>query len=169
MPLNYGIGDKGDAGSIPGLGRSPEEKISAHFSILAWGISWTEEPGGLQSMGLSVWLAKSQTQLSSWFYPKHRFYPKEIVPSIQPFDGMKRSGLSGLKKNKKLQIISHCLSISWCLALWWEFILITGIKNRNNDYLTPTLNHLAYSIYLFYITLFIFRQPHNIASTLNVW
>ena len=118
---------------------------------------------------LAVWLAKSQTQLSSWFYPKHRFYPKEIVPSIQPFDGMKRSGLSGLKKNKKLQIISHCLSISWCLALWWEFILITGIKNRNNDYLTPTLNHLAYSIYLFYITLFIFRQPHNIASTLNVW
>ena len=23
-----------------------------HFSILAWRISWTEEPGGLQSMGL---------------------------------------------------------------------------------------------------------------------
>ena len=23
-----------------------------HSSILAWGIPWTEEPGGLQSMGL---------------------------------------------------------------------------------------------------------------------
>ena len=39
---------------------------------------------------------------------------------------------------------------------------------RNNDYLTPTLNHLACSIYLFYITSFIFRQPYNVASTLNV-
>ena len=26
----------------------PEEGIAAHFSILAWKISWTEEPDGLQ-------------------------------------------------------------------------------------------------------------------------
>ena len=26
-----------------------EEEIAAHSSILAWKISWTEEPGGLQS------------------------------------------------------------------------------------------------------------------------
>ena len=25
--------------------------MAAHFSFLAWIISWTEEPGGLQSMG----------------------------------------------------------------------------------------------------------------------
>ena len=25
--------------------------MSTHSSILAWGIPWTEEPGGLQSMG----------------------------------------------------------------------------------------------------------------------
>ena len=25
--------------------------MATHFSILAWGIPWTEEPGGLQSMG----------------------------------------------------------------------------------------------------------------------
>ena len=42
----------GDAGSTPGLGRSPLEKEKAtHFSILAWRIPWTEKPGGLQSMG----------------------------------------------------------------------------------------------------------------------
>ena len=30
----------------------PLEKGKAtHFSILAWGIPWTEEPGGLQSTG----------------------------------------------------------------------------------------------------------------------
>ena len=26
--------------------------MAAHFSFLAWEIPWTEEPGGLQSMGL---------------------------------------------------------------------------------------------------------------------
>ena len=29
-----------------------EKKIATHSSILAWTISWTEEPGGLQLMGL---------------------------------------------------------------------------------------------------------------------
>ena len=29
-----------------------EEEMATHSSILAWKISWTEEPGGLQSMGV---------------------------------------------------------------------------------------------------------------------
>ena len=29
-----------------------EMGMATHSSILAWRISWTEEPGGLQSMGL---------------------------------------------------------------------------------------------------------------------
>ena len=41
----------GDAGSIPGLGRSPGEGMTTHSSILAWEIPWTEEPGRLQSVG----------------------------------------------------------------------------------------------------------------------
>ena len=28
-----------------------EKRMAIHSSILAWRISWTEEPGGLQSMG----------------------------------------------------------------------------------------------------------------------
>ena len=28
-----------------------EKEMAIHFSILAWKIPWTEEPGGLQSMG----------------------------------------------------------------------------------------------------------------------
>ena len=36
-----------------------EEGMATHSSILAWRIPWTEEPGGLQSMGLQSW-----TQLS---------------------------------------------------------------------------------------------------------
>ena len=30
---------------------SPEEGMATHSSILAWRILWTEEPGGLQSIG----------------------------------------------------------------------------------------------------------------------
>ena len=40
-----------DRGSIPWLGRSLEKEMATHSSILAWEISWTEEPGRLQSMG----------------------------------------------------------------------------------------------------------------------
>ena len=41
----------GDPGSIPGSGKSLEKVMATHSSILAWRIPWTEEPGGLQSMG----------------------------------------------------------------------------------------------------------------------
>ena len=45
-------GNAGDLGLIPGLGRSLEEGLATQSSILAWRIPWTEEPGGLQFMGL---------------------------------------------------------------------------------------------------------------------
>ena len=45
----------GDQGLIPGSGRSPGEGNSNLFSILAWKIPWTEEPGGL-----CIWSMRSQ-------------------------------------------------------------------------------------------------------------
>ena len=47
-------GDAKDAGSMPGSGRSPEKEMGTCSSILAWEIPWTEETGGLQSMGCAV-------------------------------------------------------------------------------------------------------------------
>ena len=35
-----------------GLEDPLEKEMATHSSILAWVIPWTEEPGGLQSMGL---------------------------------------------------------------------------------------------------------------------
>ena len=29
-----------------------EKRMATHASLLAWRVPWTEEPGGLQSMGL---------------------------------------------------------------------------------------------------------------------
>ena len=43
-----------------GWGEPLEKEMTSHSSILAWEIPWTEEPGGLQSMGLQ----KYQTRLS---------------------------------------------------------------------------------------------------------
>ena len=31
-----------------------EKRMATHSSILAWRIAWTEDPGGLQSMGLQI-------------------------------------------------------------------------------------------------------------------
>ena len=47
-------GEVREVGLIRGLGRSPSHSsilVATHSSILAWRIPWTEEPGGLQSMG----------------------------------------------------------------------------------------------------------------------
>ena len=47
LPAN--VGDIKDAGSIFELGRSLEEGTAIHSTICAWGIPWTEKPGGLYS------------------------------------------------------------------------------------------------------------------------
>ena len=46
----------GDTGSIPGSEYPLEEGMETHSSILAWSgeFTWTEEPGGLQYIGLQI-------------------------------------------------------------------------------------------------------------------
>ena len=44
-------GDIRDMGSILGWEDPLEQGMATHFSILAWRVPWTEEPGGLQSTG----------------------------------------------------------------------------------------------------------------------
>ena len=49
--LSADADDIRNANLIPASGRFLEEGMATHFSILAWRISWTEEPGGPQSTG----------------------------------------------------------------------------------------------------------------------
>ena len=51
LPAN--AGDIRDMGLIPGED-TLEEAMATHFSMLAWKIPWTEEPGWLKSMGLQT-------------------------------------------------------------------------------------------------------------------
>ena len=44
-------GDLRDMGSILAQEDPLEEETATHSSILTWRIPWTEEPGGLQSIG----------------------------------------------------------------------------------------------------------------------
>ena len=50
--------DAGNMSSVPGSGRSLEEKMATYSSIPAGKISWTEEPGRY-----SPWVTKSWTRL----------------------------------------------------------------------------------------------------------
>ena len=56
----------GDQGSIPGLGRSSGEGNAGHSSTLAWRIPGTEEPGGLQSVGLQR--VRHDWVTNTWMY-----------------------------------------------------------------------------------------------------
>ena len=46
-----GAGGARDVGLVPGRGDAVEKEMATHSSILAWKVPWTEEPGGLQSVG----------------------------------------------------------------------------------------------------------------------
>ena len=59
------------------LGREDplEKEIASHFSILAWEIPWTEDPGGLQSrglnrVGLNLVAMQQQTTALMFFPPR---------------------------------------------------------------------------------------------------
>ena len=58
---------KNAIGSLIGIAFNQEKAMAPHSSTLAWKIPWTEEPGGLQSMGVT----RSQTQLSDFTFTFH--------------------------------------------------------------------------------------------------
>ena len=58
--VNNLLGNVGGAGLTSVSGRSPGGEIGTHSGILTLKISWTEDPGGIQSKGLQ----RNQTQLS---------------------------------------------------------------------------------------------------------
>ena len=58
-----------------------EEGMATHSSILAWGILWTEEPGGLQSMVTKIWTRV--TQLSRHILIITQWIGAIIIPILQ--------------------------------------------------------------------------------------
>ena len=54
MAKNMPANSQGIRDVVQSLGQEDplEKEMATHSSTLAWRIPWTEEPGGLQSMGL---------------------------------------------------------------------------------------------------------------------
>ena len=78
LPANAGnIRDKDmQIGSL-GWEDPLEESMATHISILAWRIPWTEEPGGLQSMGSQRWTWVKQLSMHT-----HTFKEIETIPTL---------------------------------------------------------------------------------------
>ena len=56
--------------------------MAPHSSTLAWKISWTQEPGGLQSMGSGSW-----TRLSDFTFILHFHALEKEMATHSPRDG----------------------------------------------------------------------------------
>ena len=100
-------GDTREESLIPVLGRSPLVGNEIHSSILDWKIPWTEEPGGLQSMGYQSWThthTHTHTSLIG-------FKGGESWPRLQPFLSVGGSGRSlsySLKRKRNKSLVRWC-------------------------------------------------------------
>ena len=67
------------------MGSDLEEETATHSSILAWKIPWTEEPGGLQSMGLQRVGHDLATERTVKTFVIFRILPGNVLSHIYNF------------------------------------------------------------------------------------
>ena len=132
--------NRGEADSIPGLGRSPGEGMASHSCVLPWRIPWTEEPGGLSSMGsqrITSWVSWSfQIILSPILIQRNKGGNCEINSS--PWQRMKTTYTSRMRFN----VISSrkCLHL-FSPLLWNPVILSTVIPWYPQGLGSRTISH----------------------------
>ena len=96
-----------------------EEKTATHSSILAWRIPWTEEPGGLQSMGLQSVGHNWATNTFIFFlvnYETWGWFWESLSPNMQLVsDGKGSPGNCALKhcslSDSRQTVYTHALYI----------------------------------------------------------
>ena len=82
-----------------------EEEKATHSSVLAWRIPWTEEPGGLQSVG-----SQSRTRLSDWPTTPFTASQSQVQASphcASPWISQENPGLAWRALRAKMQTHSH--------------------------------------------------------------
>ena len=92
----------GDLGSIPGSGRSLKKEMATHSSILACRIPWTEEPGGLQSIG-------SQRVGHNWGTSTHTCMYVSMLNIVPSGSSFQFEVICLLKKILTLKVMKWCL------------------------------------------------------------
>ena len=86
-----------------------EESMGTHSSILAWEIPWTEEPGGLQSIGLQRVRHDGATSLSLSFFSTH-CVPAYVSGSVAMRD---------LEISPKNSYSQQYFNVSQLVLGWW--------------------------------------------------
>ena len=87
----------------------PEEDMATHSSIIAWKVQWTDEPGGLQSMGSQ----KSQTWLRDWTHTGT--FRKANLPDITCVSENSLASHCGSEK----AMATHSSTLTWKIS-WME-------------------------------------------------
>ena len=111
-----------------------EKEIAAHSSILAWRIPWTEEPGGLQSVGLHrVRYSWAHMHALPFFF----FFLSNLQVSALLLKNkvLDRDATSGCWEWGLDQVcfLIHCERVSvetpqyFCSAHWWYVYLILPV------------------------------------------
>ena len=87
-----------------------EKEMATHSSILAWEIPWTEEPGGLQSMG-SQRVGHDRVHTHKLHYLNFQY-----IPSCSKSKQIKRD--SGLELGTTLWTLSWKADCLWLPVKW---------------------------------------------------
>ena len=108
-----------------------EKEMATHSSILAWRIPWTEEPGGLQSTGVT----KSRTRLNDFTFTFNFRWlrGKESACNAGDPGSIPASGRSpGEGNGNPLQY--SCLENSMDRGAWWATVHgVTKSQTQLND------------------------------------
>ena len=135
------VGDAEDSGSIPGSGRlPPRRKMATRSSILAWEILWTEEPGGLQSMG------HKESDTTEHTYQKGRGREKaQRAAAINATSSSTLSDTSSLSPIRYYFDLSHIISFSCLLCLPCSQVSKspTGRSSKSNQSIWETVHTLV--------------------------
>ena len=114
-----------------------EEEMATHSSILAWEIPWTEEPGGLQSMGSrksQMWFSdQTTTTTARWNFLEAPF---SVSTALIKFLITSNSLLCSNVKHFHREYFHIGLKYTEC-RLGHDCIYLAGVES--SDLLTPVL------------------------------
>ena len=109
--------------------------MAAHSSLVAWRITWAEESGGLQSMGLQSWTSPRDKgcQLSTW-----------TLMSLFPCHHRSQGNQSGCRVSSKHTWASDLgLSRAFFLVHWTVLIITPSFKPTLPCMWLMTLGHVS--------------------------
>ena len=93
---------------------SLEKEMATHSSILAWKISWTQDPGGLQSMGLQR--VRHDWVTNTYLLAFSMIQQMLAIWSLVPLPFWSPACISGISR------------FTYCWSLAWRILSITLLK-----------------------------------------